>query len=122
MDLKDIITNDLMNKISEDVSGAMLRTLALSSTKLPIAMSGCAAAVGITAAVLAALSGSYNSKLDPDPNNILLAALLAYRAGCGGKAPIGAAYKDFDILKKARRIPRTRAAAALSPQKDAGEL
>lgn len=85
-------TKDLMTKIGADVSGAMMRTLSLTDEPLPVAMSGGSAAVGVIAAVL-------NPNGDaPDPDCIMLAALLIARTGSNHPDPVSQAYKDLEVL------------------------
>jgi hypothetical protein len=96
------ITEDLMAKIEADVTATMLRTLAIAPDPLlPVAISGLAAALGLTAAALAKSRGNYVSG-EPDPDCILLAALLGARMGIS-KGGVAEAYKDFEVLKAAGR-------------------
>ena len=101
------VTEDLMVKISEDVSNAMHRTLALSDEKLPVAVAGGAIAIGTISAFLEAAEGKRKPGSDPDPDYVLLAALMCAHAlvcahtGNRCHDPIKQAYKDLEILKKA---------------------
>ena len=101
------VTEDLMVKISKDVSNAMHRTLALSDEKLPVAIAGGAVAIGTISAFLEAEEGERVPGSDPDPDCVMLAALISARAlkcahtGNRSHDPIKQAYKDLEILKKA---------------------
>ena len=95
------VTEDLMMKIGADVSDAMMRTLSLSlaDEQLPIAISGGSAAVGVIAAVL-------NPNGDaPDPDCIMLAALLIARTGSNHPDPVSQAYKDLEVLQALEFTP-----------------
>lgn len=101
-DANNQITEDLMRKIEDDVIAAMSRTLAITPAPvLPVAISGLAAALGVTAAALAKANNSYVAG-EPDPDCVLLAALLGARMGMSADG-ISEAYRDFDALKAAGR-------------------
>ena len=102
------ITSDLMIKIGNDVTSAMTRTLALTNEHLPVAMAGGSAAIGIIAAFLEVQDGGPR-KDAPDPDCILLAALLCARTGMSHVDPIRQAYRDLEALKNtAIQEARTR--------------
>ena len=104
MEVSEQIVADLMSKIGEDVSRAMLRSIDLSpEPKLPVAIAGAAAAIGIVTALLDELSGN-EMKKGPTNANIMLAGLLAARYGIGGDG-VEEAYLDIDALKAAGRSP-----------------
>ncbi len=95
------VTEDLMKKISEDVSNAMHRTLVLSDEKLPVAIAGGAVAIGAIGAFLEVEEGERAPGNDPDPDCVMLAALVCAHTGNRSHDPIKQAYKDLEILKKA---------------------
>lgn len=96
---KQQITRDLMAKAADDIGAILRRTIAIApEPHLPIAMSAGASVVGLLAALL-----DTEKKPTPDPDCVLLAGLLIARCGIGGGDPVGAAYEDFDALKKAGR-------------------
>ena len=99
------IVGDLMTKSGEDVTRSINRVLAICpDPHLPVAIAAAAAALGAVTALLDELAG--NNRADgPSSENILLAGLLAARMGIAGDG-VGEAYKDFDILKSAGRIPQ----------------
>ena len=92
-------THDLMTDVSADVTAAMLRSLDLAVEKLPVATAGGAAAIGIIAAVLDTMGGSYDKTKRPSNDCILLAALVCARMGGDFTDPIAQAYKDLERLK-----------------------
>lgn len=98
----ETITRDLMRKLADDVTSAMLRTMALADerSRLPITISAGAACVGIIAGVLNRSAGG-ETGLAPDPDCVLLAGLLVARSGIGGDDPIADAYRDLELLKAA---------------------
>lgn len=105
--LDDAIIGDLMTKAGEDVAASIRRTLAICPTPhLPVVLCAAAAAIGTVVAILDEMAGNDRSK-GPDPENILLAGLLAARAGMKGfnglEDSISAAYLDFKTLKDAGR-------------------
>jgi hypothetical protein len=101
------ITEDLMDKIADDVTFAMKRTLALAPNPLlPVAMNGGAVAIGIVAAVLAEAAGKYEPKSKPDVDTVLLAALLCARVGTDVDDGIAQAYRDLEALRSARLAAR----------------
>ena len=113
------ITEDLMSKIEDDVTATMHRTLAIAPDPLlPVAISGLAAALGLTAAILAKAGGNYVAG-EPDLDCILLAALLGARIGIGGADPTREAYEDFDALKSVGRTPGPRAETSVPTQPNA---
>lgn len=98
------VIEDLMVKAGADVSAAMIRTLELAppDDRLPIALSGVGAALGIAAGVLDPTDGD-----GPGHDSVYLAALLAariYMAGTAKRDGITNAYKDLEVLKQAGRI------------------
>jgi hypothetical protein len=104
---RDAIIGDLMTKAGEDVTASIRRTLAICPTPhLPIVLAAAAAAIGTVTAILDEMAGNDHSR-GPDPENILLAGLLAARTGMKGfngpEDGVGAAYRDFETLKKAGR-------------------
>jgi hypothetical protein len=104
------ITKDLMAKVVDDVGSALRRVIAIApDPHLPIAMAAGASVVAHVGILLDA-----DPKPTPDPECIILAGLLIARTGLGGPDPIGAAYDDFEALKKAGRIP----SAATNPQQN----
>jgi hypothetical protein len=93
------ITRDLVRKVGDDIGAVLRRTISIApQPHMPIAVSAGASVVGLLAAML-----DTDKKPDPDPDCVLLAGLLIARCGIGGSDPIGAAYSDFDALKKAGR-------------------
>lgn len=100
------ITSDLMKKISNDITGYMVRTLSLAGERqqLPIGIAGGAACAGVIAAMLNKAGGGEGGKR-PDPECILLAGLLLAHTGIGGDDPIGNAYRDLERLKAAGAQP-----------------
>lgn len=105
------VIGDLMTKAGEDVTASIRRTLAICpAPHLPVVLAAAAAAIGTVTAILDEMAGSDRSK-GPTPENILLAGLLAARTGMkgfnGAEDGIGAAYRDFETLKKAGRTPHS---------------
>jgi hypothetical protein len=95
------VVEDLMEKIAEDVTRAMGRTLAICpDPRLPVALAGAAAALGIVTSLLDEMAG-LKRKDGPSPENILLAGLLAARLGISGEDGVGQAYRDIEKLKVA---------------------
>lgn len=99
-DIEVMVTRDLMMKVADDITSAVTRTLALTDDRgnLPIAVSAGAACLGVIAAIL---DQQYGDKRGgkPDPDCVLLAALLAARTGIGGEDPVADAYRDLELLK-----------------------
>lgn len=97
-DETEAIALDLMRKIADDVTAAMCRTLAINKKgrrDLPVVMAGLGAALGVAAAAL----NTDKEATEPDPECILLAALLGARFGIGEADPVKAAYRDFETLR-----------------------
>ena len=92
------ITNDLMKKIGNDVTAAMIRTLDIAPNHLPVAMAGAAAAVGVTAAILSRLNDSQELGGEPNPDMVMLAALIIGRMGLGPDG-VSQAYIDLETLR-----------------------
>jgi len=92
------ITNDLMKKVGDDVTAAMIRTLDIAPNHLPVAVAGAAAAVGVTAAILGRLNDSQEMGGGPNPDMVMLAALIIGRMGLGPDG-ISQAYKDLETLR-----------------------
>lgn len=96
--IDDRVINDLMKKVADDVTAAIIRTLSICPRPhLPLLTAAAAAALGVMASELDRLAG--NKALDPD--NVLLAGLLSARMGTVTDDPTGAAYKDFAVLENA---------------------
>jgi hypothetical protein len=90
------IISDLMGKVSDDVSNALCRTLALCpEPKLPVAIAGGAAAIGTIAAVLNTAPKA--GKIDPEC--VLLAALLCAWVALDPKNGVHYAYRDLETLR-----------------------
>lgn len=102
---EDYVTRDLMRKLSSDVSENMLRTISLVENRqvLPIVVAAGASCVGIISGVLHSMAEG-ESQTVPDPECILLAALLVARTGIGGDDPIGDAYRDLETIKAASPV------------------
>jgi hypothetical protein len=99
---QEAITRDLMKKLADDVTSSMVRTLSLAGERqqLPIGIAAGASCIGIIAAMLNSAKGGASGQ-EPDPDCILLAALLVARTGIGGDDPIGDAYRDLGFLNEA---------------------
>jgi hypothetical protein len=99
------IVGDLMTKAGDDVTKTIMRTLAICpKPHLPVALAAAAAAIGIAVSILDDLAGNDRSK-GPNGDNILLAGLLAARTALDSSDGVGEAYRDFDVLRVARRTP-----------------
>lgn len=99
MTVDETITRDLMAKVASDITAAMIRTIDLVEAKgrLPVSISAGAACIGVIAAILN--NGMGERGHAPDPDCVLLAALLVGRTSIGGDDPIGDAYRDLETLK-----------------------
>jgi len=95
---ENTVTKDLMIKISQDITAAMMRTLALTDNHLPVAIAGGSAAAGIIAGCLGKMSGAYDKEKGPDEENVMLAGLLIARMGSQHPDAIAQAYRDLDRL------------------------
>lgn len=98
------IIGDLMKKTGEDVTRAILRTLAICPRPhLPLVLAAAAAAIGTVASILDEMT---DKKLGngPNPENVLLAGLLAARTAISPNDGVAAAYRDFEVLKSAGRL------------------
>jgi hypothetical protein len=98
------ITRDLIRKGADDI-GAVIRRLRSIAPRpfMPVAVGLAGAAIVALAAELAVKNGA--AKDTPDPDCMILAALLAARCGISADDPINAAYADFEALKSAGRVP-----------------
>ena len=100
LEQKNQIIDDLMGKIADDITRAMIRTLMLTPhPRLPVAMSGGAAAVGVLAGVLEQGTGEYDTAKRPDNETVMLAALLCAHVAIDPNDGVASAYRDFEILK-----------------------
>lgn len=92
------IISDLMAKVGDDITGAMMRTISISpEPHLPVAMAGGAAALGIVAGVLNEMSSHPDSELNDE--TILLAALLCAHTVINPKTGVEQACRDLQILR-----------------------
>jgi hypothetical protein len=105
------IADDLKEKVVDDVGGALSLHLAAadSSAHMPIALAAGGVCVGLTAALLWEDAGAVQPPAEPDPESMLLAALLLARHGQGCADAMGEAQKDFEALKAARRLSASAA-------------
>jgi hypothetical protein len=101
------ITKDLIRKGSEDIGLVVQRLHSIAPKPfMPIAVAMAGAAIIPLAMELAVASGAASP--EPDPECMLLAALLAARCGLRSDDPIGAAYADLEALKSSGRLPAAR--------------
>jgi hypothetical protein len=101
--VSDQITNDLMVKVADDVTRCVNRTLAIAPEPLlPIGISAIAATLGITALLLQRVAGAVDN--GPEPDCVMLAALLGARLAIDPESGTKAAYADLECLKSAGRI------------------
>lgn len=95
------ITKDLIRKGCEDVGLVVQSLRAIAPAPfLPIAMAAGGSALVYLAAELAMMAGTLSEK--PDPDCMLLGALMAAHSGLGCSDPVGGAYADFEALKERR--------------------
>jgi len=99
------ITDDLMRKVVDDVRDVIFRTIDIApKPHLPIVTAAGALALGFAAAELAILNGKREPGSDPEPEYLLLAALLIARIGMKCDDPHCSALNDLALLKKADRL------------------
>lgn len=94
------IVRDLMGKVSSDVEAALHRTLAISPQP------HLAIVLGASAPLMAALAFILNThpSPEPDPDCMMMGALLMARIARKDHDPVGAAYADFEALRVAGRF------------------
>lgn len=98
------VTNDLIAKAVKDIGAVMRRLRSIAPDPfLPVAIGAGVNAIVPIAVELHHMSGE-PYKGEPDPDCMMLAALLLARTGISDADAVAEAYRDLDALKAAGRI------------------